>query len=187
MGLQGPEGPQGPAGPTPDAGAAGWVKIFDQQYNGNGVITVPIAASNGFTARVLFSGSVVPFSGYSEWIVKTSAGGTTGYTSFVNAEGIVDAGGPVGPTQPGFLMARTLDLNPAAVSFDYLLTELPPDGGAVSGGLLGFGQGTLRGALGPELLRGGGSNGYTGTSTSIILSFWNTQNVTGRFVVLQLM
>jgi hypothetical protein len=187
IGPQGPEGPQGaqgPAGNTPDAGAGAWVTIFDQHYNGNGVITVPITAAGGFTARVLFNGSVVPFSGYSEWIVKTSAGGTSGYVSFLSAEGVADAG-PVGATQPGFLMARTLDTNPTAVSFDYLLTELGPDAGV--GGLLGFGQGMLRGVLGPELLRGGGSNDYAGASTSIILSFWNTSSVTGHFVVLQLM
>jgi hypothetical protein len=187
MGPVGPQGLQGPPGadaPIPDAGPSGWVKIFDQHYNGNGVITVPVVAPGGFTARVLFNGSVVPFTGYSEWIVKTSAGGTVGYNSFVSGEGAVVAA-PVGPTQPGFLMARTLDQTPTVVSFDYLLTELAPDSGP--GGLLGVGQGTLRATGVAELLRGSGSNIYVGTSTSIILSFWNTSNVTGRFVVLQLM
>jgi hypothetical protein len=156
------------------------VKIFDQAYNGNGTLTIPIAA-NGFTVRILFTGTVVPFSGPSEWIVRSSAGGTTGYSSFLTGEGAITITAAP-PTQPGFIMGRTGDQSPTAVSFEYVLSELPD-----AGGLLGHGQGTARTGSGPILFRTGGTNDYTGTSTSLTIAFWNTSNVTGRFVALELM
>jgi hypothetical protein len=184
QGPAGPAGPEGPAGSTPDAGAGVWVKIYEAKYNGNGVQTIPVA-SGGFTVRILFTGTVTPFSAPSQWIARTSAGGTTGYQSFLNGEGAVSVAN-FPPTQQGFILAKTADDNPdPVVSFDYVLTEQPPDAGA--SGAVGYGQGTASTTAGPMIFRTGGQNLYTGNSTSISIQFWNTSNVTGQFVVLQLM
>jgi hypothetical protein len=192
-GLTGPAGPQGPPGPTgpagpeapaADAGAGPWVKIFEEKYNGNGVLTIPVA-SGGFTVRILFTGTVTPYGNVSEWYARTSAGGTTGYHSFLNGEGAVTVTN-FPPTQSGFILARTADDGPnPIVSFDYLLTEQAPDAGVT--GAVGYGQGTASSISGPMIFRTGGQSLYTGTSTSITVQFWNTSNVTGEFVVLQLL
>jgi hypothetical protein len=183
-GPQGPEGPQGPAGTASDAGAGAWVKIFEAKYNGNSVLTIPVA-SGGFTVRILFTGTVTPYSGASQWIARTSAGGTTGYQSFLNGEGVATVAN-FPPTQQGFILARSADENPGPiVTFDYLLTEQAPDAGVT--GAVGYGLGTASSESGPLIFRTGGQNLYSGSSTSITVQFWNTSNVTGQFVVLQLM
>ena len=149
QGAPGPAGPQGPAG-TSDAGAGAWVKIFDTNYNGNGVLTIPVA-SGGFTVRILFTGTVTPFTGPSEWYARTSAGGTTGYKSFLSSEGAASLA-TTPPVQPGFLMARTPDETPdPIVSFDYLLTEQSPSDAGVTGAV-GYGQGTTSSGTGPHAL-----------------------------------
>jgi hypothetical protein len=184
QGAAGPTGPAGPQAPAADAGAGTWAKIFDEKYDGNGVLTIPVA-SGGFTVRILFTGTVTPYGNVSEWYARTSAGGTTGYHSFLNGEGAVTVTN-FPPTQPGFILARTADdgANPV-VSFDYLLTEQPSDAGVT--GAVGYGQGTASSISGPMIFRTGGQSLYTGTSTSITVQFWNTSNVTGEFVVLQLL
>jgi hypothetical protein len=185
-GPQGPAGPTGPAGPAAavsDAGAGPWVEIFEQKYDGNGVLTIPVA-SGGFTVRILFTGTVTPYGNNSEWYARTSAGGATGYHSFLNGEGAVTVTN-FPPTQPGFILARTADDgNSPIVSFDYLLTEQPSDAGVT--GAVGYGQGTASSVSGPMIFRTGGQSLYTGTSTSITVQFWNTSNVTGEFIALQL-
>jgi hypothetical protein len=186
MGPAGPAGPPGPAGTTPDGGTApgSWVSIFDTNYKGNGVLTIPIATA-GFTVRILFTGTVTPYSGASEWYARTSAGGATGYKSYLSAEGATTLTNDP-PTQPGFILARTADTNPGPlVSFDYLLTEQPADAGTT--GAVGYGQGTASTGTGPMIFRTGGQSLYAGNSTSITVQFWNTSNVAGHFVVLQLM
>ena len=55
------------------------------------------------------------------------------------------------------------------------------------GGLIGYGSGAAQTAAGVMAIHSGGSAQYTGTSTSVTVQFWNTSNVTGRFVALQLM
>jgi Collagen triple helix repeat (20 copies) len=190
MGPQGPEGPAGPPGPAGTAADGGttssgaWVTIFDTKYNGNGVLTIPIATA-GFTVRILFTGTATPYSGASEWYARTSARGATGYTSYLNAEGATTlTNNP--PVQPGFILAKTADTSPGPiVSFDYLLTEQAADGG--TNGAVGYGQGTASTGSGPMIFRTGGQSLYAGNSTSITVQFWNTSNVTGHFVVLQLM
>jgi hypothetical protein len=185
QGAAGPEGPQGPAGAASDAGVGAWIKIFEAKYSGNGSLTIPVA-SGGFTVRILFTGTVIPYSGNSQWIARTSAGGTTGYQSFLNAEGVATVTN-FPPTQQGFIMALTADENPGPiVSFDYLLTEQAPSDAGVTGAV-GYGQGTASSQSGPSIFRTGGQKAYSGSSTSITVQFWNTSNVTGQFVVLQLM
>jgi hypothetical protein len=162
----------------------GWVKIFDQAYNANGVITIPVTPVAGtFTVRVLFTGTVTPFSGPSEFLLRTSGGGTTNYNSFIVGEGAATYN--TGPVQPGFIMGRTASTSSNEISFDYELTELPNLLGAVGHGqgathVDGINQGTL-------LFRAGGNNEYFTNSTSISIQFWNTSNVNGRFTVLQLL
>jgi hypothetical protein len=185
QGPEGPAGPEGPPGAAPDGGAGAWVKIFDTNYNGNGVVTIPVA-SGGFTVHILFKGTVTPFSGPSQWYARTSAGGTTGYKSFLNGEGAQSVAN-FPPTQPGFILALTGDDNAGPiVSFDYVLTEQAPSDGGVTGAV-GYGQGTASTESGPMIFRTGGQSLYAGTSTSITVQFWNTSNVTGHFVVLQLL
>jgi hypothetical protein len=186
VGPAGPAGPPGPAGTVSDAGASAgaWVNIFDTNYKGNGVLTIPIATA-GFTVRILFTGTVTPYSGPSEWYARTSAGGATGYKSYLNAEGATTLTNDP-PVQSGLILAKTADTNVGPlVSFDYLLTEQPADGGAT--GAVGYGQGTASTGTGPMIFRTGGQSLYAGNSTSITVQFWNTSNVTGHFVVLQLM
>lgn len=193
MGATGPAGPEGPAGPAGpegppgagvDGGAGAWVKIFDTNYSGNGVITIPVA-SGGFTVHILFRGTVIPFSGPSQWYARTSAGGATGYQSFLNGEGAVSVVN-FPPTQSGFILARTGDADAdPIVSFDYVLTEQPPSDGGVTGAV-GYGQGTASTESGPMIFRTGGQSLYAGSSTAITIQFWNTSNVNGHFVVLQL-
>ncbi len=166
---------------------SGWVKIYDQAYNGNGVQTIPLTPVNGtFTVRILFNGSITNCCGNpSEIYMQTSAGGTTGYSSFIGGETIGGASAyNTSPVQPGFVLGRTATAANSLISFDYELTELANNGGAI-----GHGAGAVHPTANTTttLFRAGGVNGYSGSSTSISIAFWNTSNVTGRFTVLQLM
>jgi hypothetical protein len=163
----------------------GWVKIFDQAYNANGTLTVPITPVNGtFTVRVLFTGSVQTCCGNpSEFMLRPSGGGTTNYTSTFIGEGASTVN--TGPVQPGFIMGRTISTATSEIMFDYEFTELP---GLLGG--IGFGHGATHvdGLNQANMLfRTVGNNEYFTPSTSLSLFFWNTTNVNGRFTVLQLM
>jgi|GEM_PF-2714899 len=165
---------------------SGWVKIYDQAYNANGTQTINITpVNNTYTVRILFNGILTGCCGNpSEIYLRTSAGGTTGYNSFLVGETV---GGTtsynVGPLQSGFLLGRTTAFGNAEMSFDYELTELP------SLGAIGHGTGAVHpdGNATTTMFRGGGNLQYTGSSTSLTIQFWNTSNVNGRFTVLQLM
>ena len=163
------------------------MKIYDQMYNANGTQTINVTPANGtFTVRILFTGFITNCCGNpSEIYLQTGGGGTTGYNSFITGETV---GGTVafstGPLQPGFILARTATTANAELSFDYELTELPGSVGAI-----GHGEGATHphGTAATTLLRLGGNNQYTGSSSSLTIQFWNTSNVNGRFTVLQLM
>ena len=160
----------------------GWVKIFDQVYNGNGVVTIPVTASGGFSVRVLFTGTITPFSGPSELYFRTSGGGATGYSSLLVGEGAATQN--TGPVQPGLIAGRCISTSNCSLYFDYTLTELPSGGGVIGSGTggthnAGSGNATM-------LFRAGGNAEYASASTSISFQFWNTSNVTGHLVALQL-
>jgi hypothetical protein len=146
-----------------------------------GAAALPVTPSGGTTTlRVLFSGSVIPFSGPSEFLLRPSAG-TGAYSTFVIGDSVPATTFNFGATQPGFIMGRTVDMITSTVAFDYLVTE------TTGSGAVAFGQGSLVDGSANLLLRSNGSTFYTGTSTSFTIAFWNTTKVTGRFTVLQLM
>jgi hypothetical protein len=170
----------------------GWQKIYDQAYNANGTQTINVSPVNGtITLRILFSGSVTPFSGPSEiYLQRNDASGptTTNYNSFIIGEQVGATGVVYNtvPVQPGFIMGRTTSASNSEMNFDYEFSEL-------SGNLLGaigHGMGATHvdgTAMATTMFRASGNNEYSTVTTSISIKFWNTSNVNGRFTVLQLM
>jgi hypothetical protein len=172
------------------AAPGGWVTIYDDAYAANGVQTINVAPSHGtITLRIVFSGTVASYTGPSEIFVRTSAGGNgtgaTPYRSYVIGDNLTTTNYATGPVQPSLMMARTSNTSgtgtTSMVAFDYLMTETP------GSGAVGFGQGSTSDGTTNILMRAQGNAAYSATSTSISIAFWNTSNVTGRFVVLQLM
>jgi hypothetical protein len=166
--------------------ATGWVKIFDQNYNANGTITIPTNGAGPWTLKIQFAGVIAAIGARGEVIVRPSGAPNppSGYNSFIIGEGNTTLTN-VGPTQPGFVMAMTQGPGSHEMEFEYNLSEVPGLLGATGHGsgsthADGTGQGNM-------LFRTVGNNEYFTFSNSITIQFWNTSNVYGRFTVLQLM
>ena len=131
------------------------------------------------TWRVLFNGILFPNGAPARVLIRTSAGGTTGYSGFVIGEG---AGTFNTSETSGFIAARTVGTGETITAFDYTIAEYPGLFGTV-----GFGQGTVRESLGsPALLRSTGSSPVFAFSNAITVVPINVSSWGGTIQVLEL-
>jgi hypothetical protein len=161
-----------PPPPTP-----GWVKTGEATLSGTTPVTFSVQSRG--TWRVLFNGILFPNGAPARVLIRTSAGGTSGYSGFVIGEG---AGTFNTSDTSGLIAARTAGNAETVTAFDYTIAEFPGLYGTV-----GFGQGTVREGTGtPTLLRSTGSHAGFSFSNAITVVPLNVNSWGGTIQVLEL-